>query len=572
MTAMTLLLTGLLALPAPGVSGEGVDPGSPVLLKAMKDELKRTMARLDMGGLGTPYFVSYTARDVRRIEVEGSFGAIKDFQDERSRRLKVDLRVGNASFDNTHYVERGGWRFGPDTESIVVDDDYDALRFDLWSATDRVYKEAHETLSKKKAYKQRRLIKEELPDLSADPADTSLTNPTVLSFDRAAWEENIRKLSAVFKAYPVVQRSEVSLFWTQQHLYVTDSQSRDVVKDSHDVEVYMEASAQAPDGMKLSDRRRVIRQDPASLPPYEALEAEAQALAKDLTALAAAPNWEDPYTGPVLLQGQAAGQFFDQLLARNLSFPRSLWLEDEERMKPDFHSGSFASRLGLRVVSPILSVYDDPTLREFGGTPLAGYYKVDDEGIRARKVDLIERGTLKDLLMGRSPVKERNLSNGHGRGAFEEFPTAHIGNLVIKADKTAGDAELKEELLKAAKAFGLDYGVVIRRIFDEAKRGENDMLAAPALVYKVYVKDGREELLRNAQFTSVTLRALRDIALAGSAEHVFNYYQLGPYRYARGEVAASIVHPDVLVAELELKRSEEKPDKPPVLGHPYFSK
>ena len=162
----------------------------------------------------------------------------------------------------------------------------------------------------------------------------------------------MRRLSAVFKNYPVIQKSHIGLYWTQQHLYFLDSQGRQTQKNTHDIEVYMEASAQAQDGMKLKDRRRIIRKAPADLPPYEALEAEAVSLAKDLTALAAAPQWDETYTGPVLIEGQAAGEFFDQLLAREVSFPRSLWLEEEERVKEYFHAGAFAGRLGLRVVSP----------------------------------------------------------------------------------------------------------------------------------------------------------------------------------------------------------------------------
>ena len=107
---------------------------------------------------------------------------------------------------------------------------------------------------------------------------------------------------------------------------------------------------------------------------------------------------------------------------------------------------------------------------------------------------------------------------------------------------------------------------------DESGRGDNDALAAPLLVYKARVQDGGEELYRNAQFMNVTSRALRDIALASKTRRVHNYYQLGPYRFSRGEVPASIIHPDLLVAEMELKKTEEKPEKPPVRGHPYFAK
>lgn len=536
-----LLLLAPLLLTAPVVRAQS---GSDTLLRAMSDEMKRTVERLDMENLGKPYYVGYTARDTDRTEVEGTFGALKEPRSHRSRRLKIDLRVGAPAFDNTHYVGQRYWMFSPTTDSLVTEDDYDALRYDIWSATDRAYKAAQETLSQKKAYKQNKLIREELPDLSRDPAATSVRPLTTIPLDKALWEDRVRKLSAVFKRYPLIQDSKVSLLWTQQHTAFVDNEGRKALKNDHDIEVYMEAETQAPDGMRLADRRRIIRQSPQDLPAFEALQAEAETLAKDLSALAQAPLWEANYTGPVLLEGQAAGEFFSQLLARNLSFPRSVWVEDEEN-KDGFFSGAFGERLGLRVVSPLLSVSDDPSVKTFDGLPLIGHYEVDDEGIPAQKLDLVEKGILKDVPMSRSPIKARDKSNGHGRGALEEFATAHIGNLFVNASKTSPAAELKRELLRQAKGYGLKYGLIVRRILDEERQGKGEMLAAPVLVYKVDVADGREELVRNAAFTGVTLRALRDIAMAGSARQVYNYYQLGPYKDNRGEVQASIVHPAV---------------------------
>ncbi|MFA6318518.1 MAG: metallopeptidase TldD-related protein [Elusimicrobiota bacterium] len=569
---LLLAAAALLSAPAAAALDITVAAGDPAIFGPMGDEMKRTLARLQMQKLGLPYFLAYTVRDTRRFEISASFGALKESDDSRYRRVSLDLRVGDAAFDNTHYIPKDTWHYAPVTDSLVIENDYDALRFDLWSVTDRTYKQALETLSKKRAYKNSRLIKGELPDLSKDDAVTAIEPLTEPSFDRARWEEAVRRLSAVFKAYPAVQSSQVGIYWTQEHVFFLDSQGRETQRNAHDVEISIEASAQAPDGMKLSDRRRVIRKTPAELPPYEALAAEAAGLAKDLTALAAAPLWEETYTGPVLFEGQAAGEFFDQLLARNISFPRSLWLEEEERMKEYFHSGAFSSRLGLRVVAPSLSVFDDPGVASFEGTPLIGHYKTDDQGMRARKVELIKAGILKDLLMSREPVKERSASNGHGRGGSGEVPTARIGSLFIESEKTADAERLKEELIRQAKAFGLDHGLIIRRMAGEHFRGDAEALAAPKLVYKVSVKNGKEELYRNSQFMNVTPRALRDIALAGKSRRVHNYYQLGPYRFSRGEVPASIVHPDILVAEMELKKTEEKPEKPPLLEHPFFSK
>ena len=71
----------------------------------MSDEMKR-LDRLNMENLGLPYFLAYTVRDTRRVEVSASFGALKEFDDSRYRRVSLDLRVGSSLFDNTHYIPR----------------------------------------------------------------------------------------------------------------------------------------------------------------------------------------------------------------------------------------------------------------------------------------------------------------------------------------------------------------------------------------------------------------------------------------------------------------------------------
>jgi len=580
MTRLSLLSLFLLeaaALPAaaepapPAVSGpvnaESAQAPDPAL-KAMEDEVRRSVERLEMGKLGKPYFVSATVQDDYRMEIEGAFGALKDPNVSRSRLARVLLRVGDASFDNAHYVGRDYWQYRPFVEQGPLEDDYDALRATLWLAADEAYKHALEKLSQKKAYKNAKNIADDIPDLSTEPVRGSIVRPQEKGFDRALWEDRVRRLSAVFRSYPAIQKSGVSVYFTQRSARFVDSEGRRVLKPEDDFEIVMEASGQAKDGMPVKDRRRIVCQKLSEVPDFAALQSEAVWLASGVSALTEAPI-AGPYLGPVLLEDQAAAEFFNQLLARNVSFPRPLWIE-EEGVKEEFHSGELAGRLGLRVVSPMLDVVDDPLQESFEGTPLLGRYAVDDEGIPARKVVLIEKGILNDLLMSRSPVKERRGSNGHGRGALFEMPSARVGSLIVRAGRGLPYQELRRELLRRAAEFGQPYGVIIRRLGGEEDQEKDDLLAAPVLVYKVDVKTGREELVRNAQFDGVTLRSLRDVVAASDKSFVYNYYQLGPVRRSRGQTQASIVTPSVLLSEMELRKTEKKPEKPPHLRHPYF--
>jgi len=128
---------------------------------------------------------------------------------------------------------------------------------------------------------------------------------------------------------------------------------------------------------------------------------------------------------------------------------------------------------------------------------------------------------------------------------------------------------MKRRLRSEAQAFGLDHGILIRRNTQESEQEDDELLSAPALVFEVDVATGEERLVRDARFHSVTLRALRDILAASDRNHVYNLAKEGPFR-SSSPSRASIVHPSVLLSEMELTRTERKPSRLPYLPHPAF--
>lgn len=560
MRALASLLLAAVSVPAWG-QGE--------LTRALQDEMHRTMTRLEMEGRGKSYFVSYTVQDSSGVTLMAGFGGLKEPVYNRGRQLRVDLRLGGPAFDNSNYVGKDYWRYRPFTTGMAIDDDYDALRFSVWSQTDEAYKYAVQKLSEKTAYKHARLIEEEVPDLSKEEVRLEEILPEPIAFNRSAWETRLQELSAVFKEHPKLQSSWAWLSLQSMQRRYVDSEGRRFSRPApDDCQLVIAAHSQAKDGLPIGDQLTYVRQSADLMPPQEVVMADARRLAKEVSAMVDAATL-DSYIGPVLLEGEAAAEFFNQLLVRNVSSPRSPWFEDEG-VKKDYQGGGLLPRLGQRVASPGLNAEDDPLLTEYEGTPLAGHYSVDDEGIPARKVSLVEKGLLKDVLMSRAPIKERANSNGHGRAGFREWTSGRPGNVLIRVEGAISAVQLKAELLRRAAEFGLEYGIVVRRIEGEDSKEEGELLAPPVRLFKIYVKDGREEPLRNMEFSGVTLRALRDIAAASAEKTVYNYYQQGPYRHQNGNVLASIVTPSVLLTEMELKKTKKKPEKLPYLKHPYF--
>jgi len=257
------------------------------------------------------------------------------------------------------------------------------------------------------------------------------------------------------------------------------------------------------------------------------------------------------YVGPVLFEGNAAGQLFARFFAVGVYSPRPSWTEfGQESLMGDFHN-----RLDLRVMSSLFTVTDNPLAKEYNGKGLVGSFEVDAEGVPAREVALVKKGKLADFLMGRAPAKYRYASNGHARSGMFSTVRGSASNLFFTPSATVPDGELKSKLIAICRDYDLEYGIVVR----DAANFSGDME-----IYKVYAADGHEEPLRSVQFDGLTGRVLRDIVASGSALNVYNTQV--------NDIPVSIVAPSVLVSEAELKAVDTKPEKIPYLKHPYFDK
>jgi predicted Zn-dependent protease len=220
-------------------------------------------------------------------------------------------------------------------------------------------------------------------------------------------------------------------------------------------------------------------------------------------------------------------------------------------------------RMNRPVLPATLSVVDDPTARKIGNQELIGHYQVDDQGVPARRVSLVEQGILKTLLMSRRPGKNMPQSNGHGRSGFPGRESAQIGNLFIQSNGGKNYAELKQELIRLCRAENLEYGILIKTLVSDGR----SPVGVPLLAYKIYVDDGREELIRGVSAAAVPIRSLRQIEAVGDDSYVVN-------RLVGGQelpTPTSIVAPSVLLEEMELKRPAGNQQKPALLTHPFFT-
>src|SRR5208283_4161808 len=158
---MNMRIARLSLLLASAASLAALHAQDDVVMKAMRDEMARSMHQLTLENLAKPYFIAYRVVDSDSASVAASFGALNHSKRNHYRMLAVEVRAGDYKLDNSHFfffnMDQGtSMQTFNGVTLLTVEDDYKELRRQLWLATDSTYKKAVEDLSKKQATLQNR--------------------------------------------------------------------------------------------------------------------------------------------------------------------------------------------------------------------------------------------------------------------------------------------------------------------------------------------------------------------------------------------------------------------------------
>ena len=565
--------------------------------RALRDELARSIKELKLDPLERPYYIAYRVREGQGFEVSATMGSLLNSEESRGRSFVPEVHVGDYAFDNTNFngssgglVAIGVGRGSPSMSffgGLPLDDNYLELRRQIWLATDAAYKEAAETFAAKKAALLNRARRDSLADFTRiTPTRTTDEMPS-LAMSRAEAESLVRDLSAV-PELAHLSHSSVTISLSNSRSRLITSEGTTSVVSLPLFTLSATAATQSADGAPLQAGMRVYARSLQSIPSRDQLTQSVRTLALRLDSLRSAPIL-DRYTGPVIVEGRAAGELFAEVFAPALAGRR------RSEGGPDFAammeaSGrgvtTFTEKLGSRVLPTFLSVVDDPTSSERNGQPLFGNYKVDDDGVAGVRKTVIDNGYLKLVLTTRTPLQGSSQATGnHRRGG------ATPSNLIVTSTAGVSDAELKSKLLALVKQRGLDYGVMIRELGSAAMVADDPMSLFNAMrgrgagrrvlrAYRVY-PDGREELVRGVRLSDATTETFKDILAVSTSETVLHRPAFGgsdfPFPIEMMEMMedtepsmalASYVVPAMLFEDLSLTRDTGERPKPPLSGPP----
>ena len=516
--------------------------GDPVL-DALLVEMERSKSQLKMDQLQTPYYIEYRVSDIEDFTTEAAFGATREDQKVHVRLLRVTVRLGDYKQDSYYGQGIGG------NALLPLDNDPIALRHQIWLATDEAYKSAGEALTQKQSVLKQFNAEEHPVDDFAKSIPVQLVEPIMaLSVNRDEWKKTLESATELYRQYPDIQSVTASARFTVVNEYLLNTEGTVTRNGRAIYSVQVNAATQAPDGMRLGRTPAWTVAKLGELPTKEKLLHDTKEALDTLVALRKAPIVEEEYRGPVLFSPDAADDVVASLIGGNVLGRKP------QLGAPNRTTGTFATSYKSRILPPFINVVDDPTLKEFGGKSLTGSYEVDSEGVKSAPVDIIAKGVLTNYLVGRTPIRDFPESNGHGRAAPAAPPGPNVGVLLIKSSEAQTPDALKKRVQEMVSSQDKPYGY----------RVETMAGTAPRLLYRVYAKDGHEELVRGAVFSELDVRALRsDLSAAGNDPLVSNRV---------GGIPSTVIAPSLLFDELQVKRADTSKDKLPYYPAPPLTK
>lgn len=553
----------LIALtPAPrALSGQAPrDPAAPAsgaLAQVLSSELKRNLEGLSKAEPAA-YYISYQVTEVDSTDISAGMGSLQSSTSQRRRRLDVSVRVGSREFDN--YRVAGGERqsFSASAE-LPVEDNETAVRRIVWRETDRAWRAAAQRYVKVKSSTGLEVASAKVADFSVEKPVTGAVETAARKLNTQEWENRLRRHSAAAGIFGVIS-SSVSLNVRAERRLFVDSEGTSVSHGRNFARWGVAARAKAQDGQDLVTTESFDAADPAGLPRDEELTAAVTKAARTVAALLTAQP-VDPYVGPAILSGRAAGVFFHEIFGHRV---------EGHRQKDETEGQTFTNSLNKPVLPPFLSVLFDPTRKTAAGVDLNGWYAFDDEGRPAQPVRVVEKGTLKSFLVSREPIASAQHSNGHGRRQPGYEAIARQSNLIVEPATRVSDEQLRkmliDEVIRQGKPYGLYFDSVTGGYTTTRRRGLQAFTVMPLVVYRIY-PDRPPELVRGVDIVGTPLASFEKILAAGSKEEVFNGY----CGAESGQVPVSAVSPALLVSEIEVQRKPTQTDRPPLLPRPMIS-
>lgn len=532
------------------------------LLSVLRQELNDDMKELQQKEL-RPYYMSFRVEDEYKATLSSEFGAELRSTETHLRTIVPQLRLGSKELDNFKFQSQGEYPNSLPTY-LPLEDEADAgIRTAIWRETLKRYEFASAIYEQTKIQASTSVGNEDkAPCFSDAPVEKYYEAPVSqqqLNIRKQEWQKKLDAVSATFKDYPELSQGTARIDFLVRRIYFVNTEGSEVVQNRISARIMLSAQLMADDGMELPLNKDYFAYSLDSLPDTQRMVADAKNMIVRLKALKEAPV-ADPYTGPAILSGAAGGVFFHEIFGHRL---------EGHRLKTG--GETFKKMVGKLVLPETFQVYSDPLLTHYAGTSMNGHYLYDEEGVKARRVNNVENGILREFLMSRVPLDGFPHSNGHGRATGTKDAVSRQSNLVVETSKPYTEAELRKMLVAEAKKQGKEYGYYYKTVtsgFTYTGEGGslNSFNVTPLEVYRVFTDGRPDQLVRGVDLIGTPLAMFSKIEAGGGTAAVFT----GSCGAESGWVPVTASSPMIYVSQIETQRRQRSGSMPPILPAPAF--
>ena len=529
------------------------------VLTAMEQELNRSMKELKLEDYDKPYFISYLIKENTVNQIMAKFGSLILSEKSKTRELFVDVRVGDYQLDNSVNGKSGSSSSYKRSSLLPIENDIDAIRAVIWQITDDTYKKSLTQYFNKKAKKVQEVDKNNLPSFSKEKPSIHIGKERQLVFDKSEWEKKIKELSSIVKDYRELDDSTITFTAQKETVFFINSEKSKYITDDILYSINIDLSAISEDGNVINNFGSFHYKSIADIPDLDSIKKEVKKVINEAYEIKNAKSI-NPINLPAILEPEAAGILFHEAIGHRL---------EGERQIDDTQGQTFSERVGTQIIPSFLSIEDNPSLYDFNGGSLLGYFVYDDQGVKGKRVSLVKNGILRNFLLSRTPVKGFINSNGHGRASNGRAPMARMSNLIIRSENEFSKQELKNLLIQEIKKQNKDFGIIIKKMTGgETNTSSYDFQAfkaTPLLLYKVDPDTGEETPVRGVEIVGTPLISINKIIATGNNYKAFN----GFCGAESGYVPVSTIAPSILISEIELQKTTSEKEKKPILPPPF---
>ncbi|MFO7657319.1 MAG: TldD/PmbA family protein [Bacteroidales bacterium] len=512
-----------------------------------------------------PYFIDFRVNENKYTYLQYSSGNLVQDNTIHNRVMTISTRVGNYREDNTTVTDIEGYgNYGDNYQSfhLPVENDSMAINHVIRKEIDRNYKKVLQdyksNINGKSDKKEKKdtipAFSTEEPSVYSEPPIDKLVDGSFI----VRWKKILKEVSDLFAQDTNIVMNELSLTVSNERIYYLNSEGTRIVQNRPQIMLYVFPVIVTKERNLVPLFNSYVAKNVDGLPGRDQLIDDCNDMLVMLNELRKAPL-ADPYAGPSIFSPEAAGVIFHEIFGHRI---------EGQRMRSEYDGQTFLDKIGKKVLLDGLTLEFNPTIQDYKGLPLFGSYRYDDEGVKSEPVIVVEKGTLKDFLMSRTPTKTHLKSNGHGRAQAGMAPFSRQSNLIVKSEKGETDETLRKMLIKECKKQNKNYGYLIKEVFGGFT---NTMVFSPqvfnimpTLVYRIYTDGRPDELVRGVTFIGTPLSVFSEIIAYGSKYEVFN----GFCGAESGSVPVSTVSPSLLIKKIETQKMPDSKVQLPVIPKP----